>query len=185
MIVAAALLATALPSRLDAKSKVLPSCNAWLTRTARGADKRSEMQWRDWTISALADSCNAIPEGLRDAAVQVRSVKDRAERARILAKAAMVVLGEACTIPEPLADARKLAAACPLPPNLRFRLDDSMLSDIRAVDYGLLNAMLRALIGANEFGEEAERVMLNFTLSAQILGEDARIRERRKGKPHP
>ncbi len=65
------------------------------------------------------------------------------------------------------------------------RLDDSMLSDIRAVDYGLLNAMLKALIGANEYGDAAERVMLNFTLSAQILGEDARTREERKTTTHP
>lgn len=97
-------------------------------------------------------------------------MKDRARRAQILAKGALVVLGTTCPIPEPLADARKLAAACPLPPNLRFRLDDSMLSDIRAVDYGLLNAILKALIGASEYGDAAERVMLNFTLSAQILG---------------
>jgi hypothetical protein len=184
-MIAIALLVMGVSAPAGSKSKVRPSCSAWLARTAKGADTRSEPAWRDWTVSALADSCAAIPEGLRDAAVRVRGVKDRAQRARILAKAATAVLGEACAIPEPLADARKLAAACPLPPNLKFRLDESMLSDIRAVDYGLLNAMLRSLIGANEFGEEAQRVMLNFTLSAQILGEDARTGAQRKGVSHP
>jgi len=77
-----------------------------------------------------------------------------------------------------LGDARKLAEACPLPANLRFRLDEPALSDIRAVDYALLNAMLRALISANKFDDEAERVMLNFALSAQILGEGHRARNR-------
>lgn len=179
---AAILLIAPFASYARPKSKTLPSCGAWLMRIAKGADARTERQWRDWTISTLAESCSAIPADLRQAAAQARGLKDLAQRAQVLAKAAMVVLGKACPIPEPLADARQLAAVCPLPPNLRFRLDESMLSDIRAVDYALLNAMLKALIGADQFDEAAERVMLNFTLSAQILGEDARTQEERKAK---
>jgi len=160
-----------------------PSCKVWSAGTAKGADRRPEAEWRDWTIVALADSCEAIPVELRKAAALVRTVKDRKQRAEIMSEAATAVLGPGCRVADPLADARKLAETCPLPPNLRFRLDEPTLAAIRAGDYALLNAMLRALINANEFDEEAERVMLNFALSAEILGDDDRTRKIGRTRP--
>jgi hypothetical protein len=163
-----------------------PACHAWAAATVRGADKLGEQAWRDFTIRALAQSCSAIPEQLRRAAVQIRRVKDPSERARILATAASATLGEGCAVAEPLADARKLASTCPLPSHLPshfpFRLDEAELRDIRAVDYAIINAMLRSLTTANQFDESAQRVILNFTLSAQITGEDLREREERRNR---
>jgi hypothetical protein len=159
--------------------KTAPTCSAWATRTVHGADNLPEQRWRDLTIKALAESCTAIPDQLRQAAAKVRAVKDSSERARILANAATAILGDGCSVTEPLADSRKLASTCLLPPNLGFRLDESMLMDIRAVDYLVLNAMLRSLKTANQYDDPAERMMLNFALSAQIFGEDFRKREDR------
>jgi hypothetical protein len=42
--------------------------------------------------------------------------------------------------------------------------------------------MLRSLIAADQLDESAERVILNFTLSAQITGEDFREREERRSR---
>ena len=95
-----------------------PTCHAWAAATARGADKLGEQAWRDFTIKALAQSCSAIPEELRRAAVQIRGVKDPNERARILATAASATLGEGCAVAEPLADSRQVASTCPLPSHL-------------------------------------------------------------------
>lgn len=159
------------------------TCSAWAARIVRGADNLPEQKWRDVTIKALAESCIAIPDQLRSAAAQVRAVKEPSQRARILANAATAILGDGCSVTEPLADARKLASTCPLPPNLGFRLDESMLMDIRAVDYVVLNAMLRSLKTANQYDEPVERMILNFALSAQIFGEDFRKREGRREAP--
>ncbi len=163
-----------------------PTCHAWAAATARGADKLGEQAWRDFTIKALAQSCSAIPEQLRGAAVQIRGVKEPSERARILATAASATLGEGCAVAEPLADARKVASTCPLPANLPshfpYRLAEAELRDIRAVDYVIIIAMLRSLTAANQFDESAERVILNFTLSAQITGEAFREREERRNR---
>jgi len=167
------------PSSLLATPFGPPPCGLWSARTARGADKRSVAQWRDWTIMALADACDAIPVRLREAASRVRTIKDSRQQAEVLSGATTAILGPGCDVTDPLDDSRRLAKTCPLPPDLRFRLDEPTLSDIRAVDYAVLNAMLRALISANKFDEEAERVMLNFALSAQVLGEQNNSR----GKP--
>jgi hypothetical protein len=163
-----------------------PTCHAWAAATVRGADKLGEQAWRDFTIKALGQSCSAIPEQLRRAAVQIRRAKDPSERARILATAASATLGEGCAVAEPLADARQVASTCPLPSHLPshfpYRLDKAELTDIRAVDYAIINAMLRSLIAADQLDESAERVILNFTLSAQITGEDFREREERRSR---
>jgi hypothetical protein len=48
-----------------------------------------------------------------------------------------------------------------------------------AVDYLILNVMLRSLIAANQFDESAQLVILDFTLSAEISREDSQKREER------
>ena len=51
-----------------------------------------------------------------------------------------------------------------------------MLMDLRAADYLVLVAMIRSLQAADEYGEDSERLMLDFTLSSQFVGEAARKR---------
>jgi hypothetical protein len=49
-----------------------------------------------------------------------------------------------------------------------------------AVDYLILNVMLRSLIAANQLDESAQLVILDFTLSAEINREDSQKREERR-----
>jgi hypothetical protein len=162
------------------------SCHSWAAATVRGADRVGEQAGRDFIINALAQACGAIPEQLRRAAVEIRRVKDPSERARILATAASATLGSGCSVVDPFADARQVASTCPLPPlpsNFAFRPAEGELQDMRAVDYLIMNALLRGFIGANQFDESAERVILQLTLSAEINGEDFRARASRRKPP--
>src|SRR5579871_6323374 len=139
----------------------LPTCHAWAVATSRANEKVGENRCRQVTIKALAHACAAIPESLRRAAGEVQDVKDPAARARILATTASAALGEGCTAPEPLADARKVANTCPLPSlpsSPTFRLDEELMF-MRAADYLILNAMIRSLVGANQFDESIERLI--------------------------
>jgi hypothetical protein len=63
-----------------------------------------------------------------------------------------------------------------------FRLSDIELGDIRAVDYVLLNAMARSLQAAKAYDESAQRLMMDFTLSAGLRGE--RANRAKRGKAH-
>jgi len=156
-----------------------PSCAEWLARVSRGAERQPQNRRRDWMVEALAGACTGIRVELRDASVRVRTAKIPLHRGEILAAAAAAVLGPACAVPEPLADAQKLAATCPLPPTVRLSFHPSELSGMRAVDYALLNALLKSLIDARQYDQEAERVALEFALSAQLQGEAERTRTRR------
>jgi hypothetical protein len=152
----------------------LQSCSAWTSRILRDDDAGNQRTWRDVTIRSLAQACDAVPETIRTAAARANGTKDAYEQFRILAAAATASLGGRCSIADPVADARQLAKACPPPKGLRFRLDESVLTDIRAVDYGVLLVLLQSLMSAGEYNDAAERVVLNFTLSAQFFGEDFR-----------
>ena len=160
-----------------------PTCHAWVAATRRATDKVGENRTRDVTIKALAQACSAIPEQLRRAAGEVQRMKDPTERAAILGAAASAALGERCAITDPLANALTLARTCPLPPlpaTFRFRLEDGELVRLGAVDYLILNVMMRSLIAANQFDESAQLVILNFTLSAELNREDSQGREERR-----
>ena len=160
-----------------------PTCKEWIARTTRAANKVGELKWHGVIVAALRDACTAIPAGLQAAAARATSINDREERARILAQAAQAVLGPACTVPDPLSDARRLAAACPLP-RAEFKIDDEPLADMRAVDYALLNALQKSLVEANEYDALAEQLLRYFTLSASLLGEEQRKREAgKKARP--
>jgi hypothetical protein len=159
------------------------SCAAWVSRVLRENDRGNERTWRDQTVHSLGNSCDAIPEALRTAATRASATKEVAEKARILALGATSSLDKRCAVENPLADARGIAQNCPLPPGLRFRFDDSILMDLRAVDYGILVTMLKSLIAAGEFNEPAQRLVLNFALSAQILGEDYRLKQSKQKRP--
>ena len=74
-----------------------------------------ERRWRDAIVAALPNACDAIPPRLRGAAARVQGIKSADERARVLADAAQAQLGAACSVTEPMAKARPLAARCPLP----------------------------------------------------------------------
>jgi hypothetical protein len=158
-----------------------PTCRSWAEQTNRAADRLPESRWRDVIVRSLGRSCSAIPAPLRLAAGRLGSTKDASQDAIALAKATNEVLGDACVVQSPSDDARAIAARCPLPPDQPFKLDESMLLDIRAGDYAVLNVLLKSLKEAKQYDEATERVLQNFTLSAQILGESARKRGARRG----
>ena len=112
-------------------------------------------------------------------------MKDPTERAAILGTAASAALGEGCAISDPLANALTVARTCPLPrlpSTFPFRLEEGELVRLGAVDYLILNVMMRSLIAANQFDEPAQRVILAFTLSAEINRKDFRGREERRNR---
>jgi hypothetical protein len=147
------------------------SCRSWMARTLADADRIPEQRWRDTIVASLERSCAAIPAVLRQASARTRTTHDAMERGRILAVASETVLGRGCVTRQPLADARAIAAICPLPDRPELRLQASVLVDIRAVDYLVVNAVVRSLIEAGEYGAEGERLFLYFTLSAALQGE--------------
>lgn len=169
----------------SAKAEPTPrSCSAWTSQVLREDDAGNQRTWRDVTIRSLAKACDAVPEPVRLAAARANKTNDLAERSRILAAAATAFLGGRCSIADPFSDARELAKACPLPKGLRFHFDEPVLMDMRAVDYGLVLVLLRAFMGAGEYNDAAERVVANFSLSAQILGEDFRKGRTRREPRH-
>jgi hypothetical protein len=160
-----------------------PTCHAWVAATRRANDKVGENRTRDVTIKALAQACSAIPEQLRRAAGEVQKMKDPTERAAVLGTAASAALGEGCAIADPLVNALTVARTCPLPPlpsTFHFRLEEEELVRLGAVDYLILNTMVRSLIAANAFDESAKLLILAFTLSAEINREDLQKREERR-----
>jgi hypothetical protein len=179
--VAVGLVALLLAARAPAAQRpasVATTCNAWLTKTLKAADRLPEQKWRDWIIASLARSCSAIPEGIREASVRFRASKDSRQRAQMLADASQAVLGPRCLVGDPFQDAQALAAACPLPDRPEFKLKAEALEDIQAVDYAVVNAVVRSLLDAGEYSKGGERLFLYFTLSATLRGEEARGRKR-------
>ena len=160
------------------QTRQVPKCSTWLSQTLKRIEKRPEQAWRSEVVSSLAQSCSAIPEPLRKAASEIRRIKDPASREKVLAAAAQSVLGAACSIADPLANSRQLASSCPLPDREEFHLHDVVLGDIRAVDYALLNAIARSLVDAGEYDATAQRVLMDFTLSSALQGEQARSGQR-------
>jgi hypothetical protein len=160
-----------------------PTCHAWVAATRHANDKVGDKKTRDVTIKALGQACRAIPEQLRRAAGGVQEMKDPTERAAILGAAASAALGEGCAIADPLANALTVARSCPLPPlpsTFRLRLEEGELVRLGAVDYLILNVMMRSLISANEFDEPAKLLMLEFTLSAELSRDELQKREERR-----
>jgi hypothetical protein len=97
--------------------------------------------------------------------------------------AASAALGRGCAIADPHVNALSVARTCPLPslpPTFRFRLEEEELARLGAVDYLILNVMMRSLIAANEFDESAQALMLEFTLSAEINRDDFQQRHDRQ-----
>ena len=110
-------------------------------------------------------------------------MKDPTERAATLGTAASEALGEGCAIADPLINALTVARTCPLPPfpsTFRFRLEEGELVRLGAVDYLILNVMMRSLIAASEFDEAAKSLILEFTLSAETNRDDLQKRDGRR-----
>lgn len=150
-------------------------CSQWLSKTNARMAKLGEQRWRNTIVDALGEgSCPAVPAALRDAARAARQVRDEQRRDRLLADAAANVLGASCTAVDPAKDSRSLAQVCPLPRREEFSDVDSAFRDIRAVDYLLINALATNLIASESYDTEARRLMLNFMLSATLLGEKRR-----------
>ena len=160
-----------------------PTCHAWIAATHRANEKAGENKTHDVTIKALARACRAIPAQIRHAAGEVQKMTDPTERAAVLGASASAALGAGCAIAEPHVNALAVARTCPLPylpPTFRFRLDEGELAELDAVDYLILNVMLRSLIAANEFDDSAQALMLEFTLSAEINRDDFQQRHDRQ-----
>lgn len=160
------------------------TCHAWVAATNRANDKAGEKRTHDVTIKALARACSAIPEQLRRASGEVQKMKDHTERAATLGTAASAALGAGCAVADPHANALTVAPSCPLPslpPTFRFQLDQGELARLGAVDYLILNVMMRSFIAANALDEAAQLLLLRFTLSAEINREDF---QKREGHPH-
>lgn len=171
------------PVEVNAASNERTPCQSWREKTVARVEKLPEQKWRDAIVSSLGDApCASLPTELRRVArdIGLRSNTTRADR--LLADAASAILGPTCRVPDAASDAVALALACPLPPRLGFRLSDIELGDIRAVDYALLNAMARSLQAAEEYDESAQRLMMDFTLSAGLRGE--RANKAKRGKAH-
>ena len=149
-------------------------CDAWLSRTVGKVEKVSMAKRYDRILAALVSACPAIPVQLRRAAASARAAKDPAKRAEILAHAAESVLGSACAVPDPIADARSLAAACPLGAD-KPMLAESALRDLRAADYAFLKALQQSFFTAGEYDRTAMRLLSDFALSAALAGEKTRL----------
>ena len=158
------------------------ACRTWLAQTVVRVEKLPEQKWRDTIVSAVADSCDALPEALRKAARDVQTIKQGARRDRLLADAAAGVLGSRCSVADPASDAVALATACPMPARPELQLAGAVLKDVRAVDYAVMNALASKLLAAQQYDAYAERLMMDFALSAGLRGEQAR---KSKQKPGP
>ena len=121
-------------------------------------------------------SCTAIPEALRKAAagVQGKGARDSAA----LADAARDALGPACQTAKEATTAWDVVGTCPLS-KPDFKLADAALKDMSITDYLVLNAIQRSLVMAGEYDQTAELVLRNFSLSAALLGEQAKERNRK------
>lgn len=147
-------------------------CSKWLNKTVETMKRLPERKWRDAIIKALGEgTCPPVPEALRIASREVGRIRDVPRRDRVLADAATSVLGPKCTVPNPWEDSRSLAKVCPLPTREEFGLPESVFRDIRAVDYALIDALATSLLSSQAYDQVAQRLMLNFLLSATLLGE--------------
>ena len=167
-----------LPGTTRAKPAIRPTlspCSKWVAKTNKKMAKQGEQRWRNTIVRALGEgSCPSVPEALRDATREAGRVRDVPRRDRLLADAATKVLGPSCTVVDPAKDSRDLAKVCALPIKEEFSGLESVFRDIRAVDYVLINALATNLIASNSYDDEARRLMLNFMLSATLLGEKPR-----------
>jgi len=173
------------PAAASAPASAAPTCHAWVAATRRANEHVGEKASREITIKALARSCSAIPEQVRRAAGQIQGMKDPTERAAILGAAASAALGEGCPFTDPLANALTVSRTCPLPPlpsTFRYRLDEGELLRLGAVDYLIINVMLRSLLAGNQLEESAQYLILEFTLSAQLARDNYLKRAQRRSR---
>jgi hypothetical protein len=155
-----------------------PGCQPWLKQTVTRIEKLPEQKWRDAIVAALADACPDVPEALRKGARDVRTIKEAGRRDRLLADAAASVLGMTCSVTDPMSDSRELAARCPLPARPELQLSSTVLGDVRAVDYLIVDALATRLLAARQYDAHAERLMMDFLLSAGLRGEAAQKHRR-------
>jgi hypothetical protein len=166
------------PADAGAGKPAATGCRDWLAETVTRIEKLPEQKWRDAIIAALADSCDGVPAALKKAARDVRAIKDAARRDRLLGEAAMSVLAPSCAASDPARDALAIAATCPLPARPELQLPRAVLADIRAVDYLVLDALATRLLAAKQYDASAERLMMDFSLSAGLRGEQAKKAKR-------
>ena len=133
---------------------------------------------RDRIIRALqTPACKAIPDSLRKAAAAVFQTKGGQDRS-VLAEAARAVLGPACRAATSATSAWEVVTTCPLAIP-EFKIDDGALKDMSVTDYLVLNAIQKSLLIGGDYHQTAELVLRTFSLSAALLGEQAREKKQR------
>ena len=165
-------------ARPDKKERAAPSCSSWLEQTLKSAERVSMLRRRDRIIRALEiPTCKAIPDSLRKAAAAVFQTKGGQPRSA-LAEAARAVLGPACQAATSTTSAWDVVATCPLAIP-EFKIAEGALKDMSVTDYLVLNAIQKSLLIGGEYHQTAELVLRNFSLSAALLGEQAREKKQR------
>ena len=69
-----------------------------------------------------------------------------------------------------------------MPSRPELQLSGAILKDIRAVDYVVMNALASKLLAAQQYDAYAERLMMDFALSAGLRGEQA-LKSKKKHGP--
>lgn len=165
-------------ARLDRKEDAGSPCSSWLEATLKSVETVSMLRRRDRIIRALGIStCKAIPDSLRKAAAAGFQTKGRLDRSA-LAEASRAVLGPACQVGTSATSAWEAVATCPLAIP-EFKIAEGALKDMSVTDYLVLNAIQKSLLIGREYHQTAELVLRNFSLSAALLGEQARERKQR------
>ncbi len=95
-----------------------------------------------------------------------------------LAEAARTTLGPACGAAKEAAAAWDVVGTCPLSRS-EFKIADAALKDMSVTDYLVLNAIQKSLVIGGEYTVTAELVLRNFSLSAALLGEQAKEKNRK------
>jgi hypothetical protein len=153
-------------------------CEQWLARTLKSAESFPTLRQRDVIVLAVAHSCAGVPEVLQTAAASYGKARSDKTKAQVLVNGAAAVLKENCSVADPLATAKTLVAACPLP-GPGEKAHPTVLGLMRAADYVFLNALMTSLIASNEYNPTAYRVMLDFIVSSAQLGEKHETKARR------
>ncbi len=170
-------------ARPERKEENNPSCSSWLEQTLKSAERVSMLKRRDRIVRALEmPACKAIPESLQRAATAVFQSKDGKDRSA-LAEAARAVLGPTCQAAREATSAWEVVATCPLA-HSDFKIAEGALKDMSVTDYLVLNGLQKSLLVGGDYNQTAELVLRNFSLSAALLGEQARERKQ-KASPVP
>lgn len=151
----------------------IQSCREWLARALPVIERAPmETRWRP-VLEAVAGSCAAIPEPLREAAARTASVTAEA-RPAVLAAAVDVHEAAQCTMTATAAPALDVAARCPMPPPFDFAPE--LLRDLDAGTYLFGRSLAESLAALDLLEAGGRRLVDTLLLSAAIANEALRQR---------